>query len=487
MQLFYLPALILAPVLLLAQSPTDYASPKCTPNGPVGSQWACDVYGVPAPPPAPPIPAAGQVSTDPSTGNRVLRVTSDRNPDNGNQPEGGNYWATAAGWIRVWNANSTRFFVGGQNDTTYVYNFDPNSMSLGSYVVTPPGKWQFSDFDPNIVWGNNPNDSGGGNCAASWNVATQQWDNKCVRDFTTIPGWPSGKNGTIMHINKDWACLMTDGQDNGFGVGCFSLSNHDNTVYVDVLAGRINGQAFPAEVQHANEGQGTGIHQITVSPDGWLAIDSHSPTCPNSTAPAEFYVNLNTKQVYQPTQGCGSTHWALGYNALLVQGGGTANSCSQQDSRHESMRYMTDSSNSWKQINACLGGSWDSNVHVSWQNNDPSKPNSAPVIGLAFGDGQSDQYISGEVFGYGMGAGEKQGSIYRFGQTWATPKGVAGTCSQALDYASAQVSNDGKWALFYSDWRGQTGHNGRSEGGDFPCGSDDQGRHRMDAFVMELK
>jgi hypothetical protein len=483
-KLIYLPALILTPALLLAQAPSDYASPRCTPNGPEGAPWACGAYEASAPV----IPAAGQVITDPSTGNRVLRVTSDRNPDNGAQPEGGNYWATAAGWMRVWNSNSTRFIINGQNNTTYVYNFDPNTMMLGGWVVAPPGQWQFSDFNPDILYGTSTNDSGGGNCFAAYNIATQQWDTKCSRDFTTIPGWPSGKGGTIMHANHDWACMMTDSQDNGFGVGCFSLSNHDNTVYVDVLAGTINGQPFPAGVQHANEGQGTGIHEITVGPDGWLAIDSHSPTCPNSTAPAEFYVNLVTRQVYQPTEGCGSTHWALGYNGYLVQGGGAADACSQQDSRHESARYMNDSSNTWQQLNPCLGQNFDSNIHVTWQNNnDPTRPNGVPVIGLAFPDNPNPQYLSGEIFAYGTGAAAKENKVYRFGQTWATPAGAPGTCAPALDYASAQVSNDGKWALFYSDWQGQTGHNGRSEGGDFPCGSDANGRHRMDAFIMELK
>jgi hypothetical protein len=489
-QLIYLPALILAPALLLAQAPSDYASPKCTPNGPAGASWACDVYGAPAPPPAPAIPAAGQVTTDPSTGNRVLRVTSDQNPNNGAQPEGASYWATAAGWMRVWNADSTRFLINGENGVTYIYNFDPKNMTLGGWITAPPGQWQFTNYDPNIIMGTGPNGSKGGNCLVSYNVATQQWDNRCIRDFTTIPGWPSGKGGTIMHLNHDWACMMTDSQDNGFGVGCFSLYNHDNTAYIDVLNGTINGQPFAANVRHASQGQGTGIHEITVSPDGWLAIDSHSPACPNSTAPAEFYVNLNTKQVYQPTEGCGSTHWALGFNGYLVQGGGAANACSQQDSRHESARYMNDSSNTWQQLNPCIeqNQNFNSNIHVTWQNNDdPKRPNGVPVIGLAFPDSSSQQYLSGEIFGYGVGAQAKQNNVYRFGQTWATPAGVPGSCAAALDYASAQVSNDGKWVLFYSDWQGQTGHNGRSEGGDFPCGSDSQGRHRMDAFIMELK
>ena len=112
-------------------------------------------------------------------------------------------------------------------------------------------------------------------------------------------------------------------------------------------------------------------------------------------------------------------------------------------------------------------------VHLSWTNNhNDSYSNKYPVIIGSTNEGVSNSFLWGDIAAMETGAPIRQGKLWRFAQTW-NDRAIA-QCG-FVSYASPSVSRDGKWALFLSDWRGQTG-----------SGICTNGR-RTDMFVFELK
>jgi hypothetical protein len=124
------------------------------------------------------------------------------------------------------------------------------------------------------------------------------------------------------------------------------------------------------------------------------------------------------------------------------------------------------------QLGGCsfYNGTWSVNVHLSWA---PGPDNAAPVLAAFENEGVAPgSFLSGEIAAMETTAPAYQGRLWRFGQTWnETP---AAQCS-FLEYASPSVSGDGRYILFASDWRGNTGSGVCTNG------------RRTDTFILELK
>src|SRR5687767_872027 len=110
------------------------------------------VYLPPAPPP---LPAAGQTFVDPTFGSTILRLT-DATDGNDNK-HSYSYWPT-------FNRSSTRLFVGSDQTTPALYDFNPHTMQISNKRDlfarrAPDGgimRWDdsfWSGSDPNILYG----------------------------------------------------------------------------------------------------------------------------------------------------------------------------------------------------------------------------------------------------------------------------------------------------------------------------------------------
>jgi len=89
---------------------------------------------------APALPSAGGKLIDPVFGTEIMRVTDER--DGANFGTAYAYWAT-------FNSNSTRVFVHEDNVAGLIYSFDPDNFQIGSKdrFIYPPGNGLTTDED----------------------------------------------------------------------------------------------------------------------------------------------------------------------------------------------------------------------------------------------------------------------------------------------------------------------------------------------------
>ena len=116
---------------------------------------------------------------------------------------------------------------------------------------------------------------------------------------------------------------------------------------------------------------------------------------------------------------------------------------------------------------------WAVNVHISWTNNRAGpRVNQYPVL-MATISNRGNAFLANEIAAMETSAAPYRGRLWRFAQTWNLP-----TRSQCvfLEYSSPSISPDGRWAVFPSDWQGQTGDGGVCANG-----------NRTDVFVFELR
>jgi hypothetical protein len=456
---------LIAIFLTLAPLGAQYTSPACGPAG-GSTPWACGAWPAAA---APAIAAAGTRTFDADTGNRVLRATA-----SGSYGEA----ATVAfktfdgGWKRAWNATSTRFLVQswGGSGKLYWQGFDPSGMALGASGTIPPAliSAEFDPADPDLVVGLQ------GGVARGYNLVTAAWST--IFDPKTA-GWPAA--AWTAAWGGRTVCIAEGPQDVGYRVICYDRVT-GRTSSIDLRAQTINGVPFPVLMNGAavRLPATIGNHEIMLSLDGrWLAIDTHGnamcsvPGLANY-ASTSLMLSLDARTGYEWTVACGGTHWAYGHAGVMAQSSSArwtatgANGCAS-DSRGLAVRptdSMTDAE--YRLIQPCsffASPSWAANIHLSWLNN--RGDNQAPVIASAIG---GPGVLGSELAAIETTAAKGQGRLWRFARHWSSP-----VCS-FLDYASPQVSPDGRWAIFPSDWQGATGTG--------VCGG-----RRPDVFVFELK
>ncbi len=459
-----------------------YASPSCGPAG-GSTYWACGAWPSAT---APALGAAGTVVSDPDSGNRVLRVT-----------ESGSFGEAAStafkgfdsGWKRAWNANSTRFIVmpwagGSVLHSLYWVGFDPATMALTTPATPVPGQIadaQWDQTNPDLIVGLV---SG---VATTYNVITKVFTK--VYDPKAY-NW-GGVNPWMAVWGGDTVCIAGGGQDIGLRVTCFNRrTSVASTIF---LPGQtINGSKFPVYFQGSpvTLPSSVTVHSINLGMDGrWLAIDTHGnsmcsvPGIPNYSGTALF-LDLQTKIGYEWNIACGGTHWAYGFDGVMMQSGSPRWSSTGADSPCNSdsrgvLRRNTDQTvdSSVLQTGACSfynPATWDVNVHLSWDNNLAGPlANTYPVLMATTTSVASKPFLFGEIAAVETTAAPYQGRLWRFAQTWNDP--VPSQCG-FLEYSSPSISPDGKWAIFPSDWNGQTGSNG-------VCTNN----KRTDLFVFELK
>jgi hypothetical protein len=461
------PAFALAVLPCVAQ----YTSPSCGPTG--GSKpWACGAWPSTVPPK---LGAAGTKTIDADTGARVLRATQP-----GSFGEGATYSFKTfdAGWKQAWNANSTRFsfsaWGGVARVAGYWYGFNASSMLLGATGSIPltMNDWQWDQNNPDLVVGLS------GGAAKGYNVVTRAYsillDPKAVQ-------WPYAP--WLSSYGGNRVCLATGPQDVGYRILCADRGGA-NVKQIDLHAQTINGKAFPVTFKGApvKLPQSIGNHTITLARDGrWLAIDTHGNSMCSISGLANYastslFINLDSGVGYEWNIACGGTHWAYGYDGLMMQSTspnwspkGNQGPC-KPDSRGVARRKTDGAADSsFEILGPCsfYSGSYAANIHLSWMNNRGA--NLEPVILSALGgvglltDGIDAMEVTMPVL---------KNRVWRFARTW---NDQTKTQCSLLEYASPSVSPDGKWAVYPSDWRGQTGIG--------TCTN----RRRTDVFVFELK
>ncbi|HKY73478.1 MAG TPA: hypothetical protein VJL88_16270 [Nitrospira sp.] len=432
--------------LFAASAPTTYSAYTGTDPKPI--------------PPAPALGPANSIIHDPTFGSRILRVTD---PHTAN---GASLIPSDAGYYRTWNADSSALKLVNSRGVSYWLEFNPSSFSVGDGSARPSlhplsfhWTWEWSAVDPDIIYFLN------GNQLAKYN--------KTTRAVTNLGGPPNGDPVTyrVAVVGADnWICSAAgSGTQNTYTkIYCVNPNNSSQSKFIDVVKKTINGvsQRDPHWPTSASN-QTVGIHSLFGSAGGsWLGICFHQASW-NRNGGAVVNLDTDTWSLVTSADTYYSGHTSLG-NGKFVNGSGSTNG---KDSRGAIVRNPSNLMNT-KQYTFIMQppsiAGWHDGEHSSWFN--ASTNPQAPVLfsryNITAAPGPLTWY--GEII---AAATDGSNTVWRFAHNHNG--GLLGYHGTSF----AQISNDGRWALFSSYWDGTLG----ASPGDFGFST------RMDTFIVELK
>jgi hypothetical protein len=449
-------------LLLMLQASAPLAAPS-TSAGPVLEYHArtdlrADIPG-PAPPP---LGAAGSIVRDPVMGARMLRVT-----DSNTFPSvaGLSFHTDASSEQHEWNANGTRFFVWGAGHANLIFDFDaaelrarPSStnLTLPPYSLTAV---QFSFVDPDVLYG--------------WSLGThprlREADLKGhgqvreLADPTSCLAEPAGSYGLDLDLSADdrrFLGVLGPAQDREPFV--YLYDRKLGCRWYNTETGEVGGDWGPKGmvstperflVHNARFSRLGDYAAIMPAGGSYLVVwqvDTLKVTTCSKTAPGY----------------CGG-HFAIGYSHLIDQSG-------YHDPMDVLIRPLSELGAARHLVDLFPPkGGWPDR-HWSWNNDNPE--DTAPVCGST--------YLSDNPATPGSPLHETRAwdneiicvrtdghssTIWRFAHTfssarngfWSTPRG--------------NVSRDGRFFLFTSDWMNTLGVEPDGKG------------HRTDVFLVELE
>jgi len=412
-------------------------------------------------PSAPALGAANSIINDPTFGSRILRAT-DANTASGNSliPE-------YAGFYRTWNANSTALKLMNGQGISYWLEFNPSTFRVGDGSARPSlhplsfaWTWEWSAVDPDIIYFLN------GNQLAKYNKVTTL--------VTNLGGPPNGDTVT-MHVavvgQDSWVCSTAGaGTQNSYTkIYCLNPNNPSQTKFIDVLNKTINGivQSDPKWPTSA-AGQTIGIHALYGSAAGaWLGVGfvHHSW---GANGEAVLNLSTNTWSLKTNADMYSSGHSSIG--GKFVNGSGSINgmysggACLRDPSNlMDATRYT------FIMQPPSTATGWHDGEHSSWFN--ASTNLHAPVLFSRYNISTPPRPVPwyGEII---AAATDGSNRVWRFAHNHN-----GGLVGSYTGQSFAQISNDGRWALFSSPWDGTLG----PSSGDFDYPT------RLDTFIVELK
>lgn len=444
---------------------------------------------------APPtLGAAGTTTTDPDFGTKSLRVTASgycgETAGYSYAPNGGE------GWYSAWSLDDSKVLIMSESNNWYYQgvNTSTSPISLtGTCVQVKPAKFsyvaQFSKVTANKMYGFISDEA----TLASWDTVPA---NAVVnlKNFSTIPGATWGGNAARIggwDANDAWFCYSNNGQDVGTQIVCWNQFTGNTQVLDFATATSKQNSAAPVALDNLTVAQlaNCGIHEITISPDGlWEMFGVNGCTDWPVTTTALGMWQLGTNHVTVIPMG--GSHDAMGFASVYINGAADQPPCATYNAGWKmwlASNPGTVASPNYVSINPCIASTQENqDGHLSWLNNkNDAHVNAYPIIFMSNGPPGSTNlngYLEWEIDAiqtapalsllkagtFGVAA---NGTIWRLGHTFNAPS--PNQCAQ-MNYVSENVSPDGKYVLYTSDYQGGTGLNGDCSNG-----------HRNDVFILD--
>lgn len=406
----------------------------------------------PVPSPPPDLGPANSIIVDPTFGSRILRVTD------GDTASGTSLIPEDAGFFRTWNANSTAIKLVTANGSSYWTDFDPVNFQAGVlHPIKFDHHWEWSASDSSTIYFLD------GSRLSRYNIGTQA--------VSSLGGTPNGDavKYHVAVIGQDhWVCSAAGAgsQDTYTKILCVNPSSSE-TKYIDVVNKTINGIAqHDSNWPTSAAGQTLGIHALYGSAGGsWLGVCFHQASW-NHNGAAVLNLDTNTWSLVTSADIYSSGHTSIG-NDKFVNGSGSING---RDSRGAVVRNPNDLMNAAHYtfiMQPYSTSGWYDGEHSSWFNSS-TNPN-APILFSRYDISTPPTKLPwiGEIL---LAATDGSNTVWRFAHNHNGGGSFYGS-------AFAQISNDGRWALFSSYWDGSLG----ASNGDFGLST------RLDTFIVELR
>jgi hypothetical protein len=420
-----------------------------------------------------PAPCA-MTSSDLNSNLTYLRVT-DASTDSGVQ-----FGTGAGGWEREWNSDGSAFWVNGLDGAVRFFTFDASTQSaaaiacsysdsfgtchngkLSSYGIGVPSV-EFSTVSPYVVYGIS---SSGANLRKMDFSATVA--NGAVAPTITVVGQPSTTSG-IPTTSCSGCQLMSNTGDTRFDVGLGGSQNSWTTIWVydTTQHGRwfgmntmtVGGDWGPTGNANLFDEHGN----LLCSGSGCTNVGGINYTCSSGH---DMVMDQTGRWAFLQTE-CSQTlgvpgvwyFWDVATSNVYFIGGS-----SFAPYGHNAPGY----SDIWLNT-AASGGAWlqkrlitsaatfsglfpgvgvqPSDSHLSWNNAAPGQL--PPVIESFFQGSAPTAFWQDEIVGMSTDGSQ---IAYRFAHMFTR---AASFYAQGI----ANVSRDGKWALFCSDWGGGARH-----------------------------
>lgn len=394
------------------------------------------------------VPAKGVVFSDLDFGSRMVRVTDDTT--NFRLP-GTPVHTDASGKANEWSRDGKKFYVLGKGGSVFAFAFDPKTMGISSLPNAAAGQGlllpvrpgpTFSFVDPDLIYGTTNRDP---LTVTSYRFSTGALQS--VVDTRTCGVQPPLGSGPSVRSDDDVSLALSDNRVS-ISEGGPSSGKHMFVIVYDkklgcrwynTQTGQMGGQwgtsglaSVPGSylIQHAYLSRSGQYVVIYVNYFGW------------------YVWNVATLKVIACADRSGMDcegYGVQGYNAYI-------NGPAVLDDMQTVKRPLNNLSNLVPLYYPLPSpGNWGQPQHFTWSNLNSS--DNAPVCGSTYsydGDMTTDQPFAGEIFCI-----ETDGvasTIWRFAHNRA---------QYVAPYLQTQplgnVSRDGRWFLFTSDWDGQLG------------------------------
>jgi hypothetical protein len=402
-----------------------------------------------------PVPGpAGSSIKDPSFDSRILRVTDAKSDA---ERTGQSFHTPSAPVQNSWNATSTKFYVIETGRRFLLYDFDPASMTAHQASVlnlTWRGEPQFSFTQPNLLYG-----------TATRGAAFQQYDLS---------------NGKVTTVHDPADCMKLDASVYSFAL---SVDAHDQRFssvlgpqqdknYIVYVYDRSKGCRW-YNTQTGEVGGQWGAKGTISAPNRYLmhgANMSKSGEFVDITGGGGWFIwsvdGLNVEPCNPGrAQQCGGHH-SLGYSHMVNPSG------------QQAMDLLIRPFNKVNEFSPLVeklptGGAWY-DKHISWNNVDPQDTNPA-CLSTYRRDNPNTPGAPPQVSGPWeneidcVETDRKASRVWRFAHTYSTAQNGFWSSPRG------NVSQDGRFFMFTSDWENQLGQAPNDHG------------YRTDVFIVELR
>jgi hypothetical protein len=443
-----------------AQNPAN-AHHDRPPTSTCGPQEYCArtdrrVEKYPEKPPA--LGPAGTIISDPTFGSRILRVT-----DSGSdQRHAGRPLVTpSSAEQNSWNKNSTMFYVITSGGSLLLYDFDPATMTArpaGNPGLNWGGEPQFSFAKVNVLYGINRSDTSFEQYDTSARRVTQVNNpSKCIK----LGKGDSGHTVSVSADDNRFMATFGPVQDKYYMVYIY-----DRTLgcrWLNTETGEIGGQWGPKGTISVPDR--FPLHNARLAKSGKFVYLTRG----SGGGPGHHWViwEIDSMNAGVCSIGC-SGHHAMGYTHII----GPSGRVHSMDLWLRPLNHLENSSPLITGLEPSKEPWFDS--HFSWNNVDPD--DSAPICFSTY------QPINPDTPGVAplvngpweneIDCAETDGKaskVWRFAHTYSTARNGFWSSPRG------NVSQDGRFFMFTSDWEDQLGK--------IP----DSDKYRTDVFIVELK